>query len=225
MSCLAGRYRLEQTDVDENCEDETPGGGKLGRLSVWLTSGAMRRAIVPWVLLGVLLAACGPVTAVNGAAGPVTTTTSQVPVTTPSVGVPPAPQPATKVSSCPYLKTQDAADDNGQRVGEVKVSSGADGQPHPACFYYTLGIHLQLTIWVYVGDPNVATAIVNQSAPIATSNPETTPAGWRGGSMPLTNGAVYAVAKGGDAVVVTSNQLQTIKCRLVTVQVITNLGL
>jgi hypothetical protein len=186
----------------------------------------MRRAVVPLVVLGVLLAACGPVKQVTGAAAPASTITSHVPVTTPSVAVPPPPQPAApRVTACPYLKTQDAADDNGQRVGLIRLSSGAAGQPHPACFFYTLDIHLQLTIWVYVGDPTVATAIVNQAAPIATSNPESTPAGWRGGSMALSNGAVYAVAKGGDAVVVTSNQLQTIKCRLVTVQVITNLGL
>jgi hypothetical protein len=77
---------------------------------------------------------------------------------------------------------------------------------------------------VYVGSPNVATAIVNQAAPIATSDPENEPAGWSGGSMSLSNGAVYAIAKGGTAVVVTSNQLQTIKCRLVAVQVVAGLG-
>jgi hypothetical protein len=187
----------------------------------------MRRAVVPSVLLGALvgavLAGCGPVKAVQGA--PVVgTTTSHATVSTPSVSVPPAPQPAAAAAACPYINTQDAADDNGQHVGSIKVSSGADGQPHPTCFFYRPDGHLQLTVRVYVGDPNVATAIVNQAAPIATSNPENAPAGWTGGSMALSDGAVYAIAKGGTAIVVTSNQLQTIKCKLVAVQVVAGLG-
>jgi uncharacterized protein YllA (UPF0747 family) len=66
--------------------------------------------------------------------------------------------------------------------------------------------------------------MVNQAAPIATSNPENAPAGWSGGSMALTDGAVYAIVKGAEAIVVTSNQLQTIKCKLVAVQVVAGLG-
>ena len=183
----------------------------------------MRRAVLPLVLLGVVLAGCGPTTTVSGTPV-VSTITSHVTVTSPSVAVPPAPQPAASAASCPYISTQDASDDNGQHVGSIKVSSKADGQPHPTCFFYRPDGHLQLTVRVYVGDPNVATAIVNQAAPIATSNPESSPAGWTGGSMSLSDGAVYAIAKGGTAIVVTSNQLQTIKCRLVAVQVVTGLG-
>lgn len=183
----------------------------------------MRRAVLPLVLLGVVLAGCGPTRTVSGT--PVASTiTSHVTVTAPPVGVPPAPQPAAAAAACPYISTQDAADDNGQHVGSIKVSSNTDGQPHPTCFFYRPDGHLQLTVRVYVGDPNVATAIVNQAAPIATSNPESSPSGWTGGSMSLSDGAVYAVAKSGTAIVVTSNQLQTIKCRLVAVQVVTGLG-
>ncbi len=196
--------------------------GKIGRSTVWLTPGAMRRAVVPLVLLGAVLAACGPTKTVAG--GPVSTITSHVVVTGPSVAVPPAPQPAAGAPSCPYINTQDAADDNGQHIGAVKISSAADGQPHPTCFFYRPDGHLQLTVRVYVGNPNVATALVNQAAPIATSNPENAPTGWAGGSMALRDGAVYAIAKGGDAIVVTSNQLQTIKCKLVAVQVVAGLG-
>lgn len=175
-------------------------------------------------LLGVLLVACGPAKTVSGS--PASTITTHVVVTSPSVAVsvPAAPQPAAGASSCPYIKTQDAADDNGQHVGSIKVSSGADGQPHPTCFFYRPDGHLQLTVRVFVGDPNVATAMVNEAAPIATSNPESAPAGWVGGSMALKDGAVYAIAKGGTAIVVTSNQLQTIKCKLVAVQVVAGLG-
>src|SRR4030081_2503184 len=74
--------------------------GKLGRLSVWWTPGARRRAVLPLLLLGVLLAACGSVT---GTARPVSTITSHVQVTTGSVAVPPAPQPAAAAASCPYI--------------------------------------------------------------------------------------------------------------------------
>lgn len=185
----------------------------------------MRRAALGLGLLGVLLVACGPAKTISGS--PASTITSHVVVTSTSVAavdVPPAPQPAAGAASCPYIKTQDAADDNGQHIGSIKISAGTDGQPHPTCFFYRPDGHLQLTVRVYVGTSNVATAIVNQAAPVSTSNPETAPAGWTGGSMALSNGAVYAIAKGGTAIVVTSNQLQTIKCKLVAVQVVAGLG-
>ena len=198
--------------------------GSVKRTAVWLTFVAMRRALIPLVLLGLVLAGCGPVKTVAGAPVAGTSTSHAAVTTAPSVAVPPAPQPAAGAPACPYIKTQDAADDNGQHVGSIKISSGADGQPHPTCFFYRPDGHLQLTVRVYVGDPNVATAMVNQAVPIATSNPENSPAGWSGGSMALSNGAVYAIAKGGTAIVVTSNQLQTIKCKLVAVQVVAGLG-
>lgn len=185
----------------------------------------MRRAALVLGLLGVLVVGCGPAKTVSGAPAP-TPVTSHVVTTSPSVAVsvPPAPVPAAGAPGCPYIATQDAADDNGQHVGSIKVSSSADGQPHPTCFFYRPDGHLQLTVRVYVGTSNVATAIVDQAAPVATSNPENAPAGWTGGSMALSNGAVYAIAKGGTAIVVTSNQLQTIKCKLVAVQVVAGLG-
>lgn len=184
----------------------------------------MRRAVVvSLALVGALLAACGPVRHVSGAAVPATVAT-HVATSTPQVAVPPAPTPATAAASCPYIQTQDAADDNGQHIGSIKISASGGGQPHPTCFFYRPDGHLQLTTRIYVGDPKVATAIVDQAAPIATSNPETQPAGWSGGSMALSDGAVYAIAKGGTAIVVTSNQLQTIKCKLVAVQVVAGLG-
>lgn len=127
-------------------------------------------------------------------------------------------------ASCPYLKTADAAYDNGQKVGSVKVSSAADGQPHPACFFYRSDGLLLLTVWVHVASRAVATAIVDQAAPIATSNPETQPAGWQGGSVSQAAGAVYAIAKGGTSIVVTSNRPETVNCRLVAEQVVTDLG-
>src|ERR1051326_1819917 len=104
----------------------------LGRSAVWLTPEAMRRAVLPLVLLGVVLVGCGPTTTVTGTPV-VSTITSHVPGSAPAAVVPPAPQPATTVASCPYISTQDAADDNGQHIGPIKVSSKAAGQPHPTC--------------------------------------------------------------------------------------------
>ena len=187
----------------------------------------MRRAaliVAPFALVG-MLAGCGPNGGtIAGAASPVGTTTSHVQVTTPSVAAPPAPRPSVRASSCPFLKTADAAYDNGQKVSSVKVSSAADGQPHPACFFYRSDGLLLLTVWVHVDSPAVATAIVDQAAPIATSNPETQPAGWQGGSVSQSSGAVYAIAKGGTSIVVTSNRPETVNCRLVAEQVVTDLG-
>jgi UPF0176 protein len=176
---------------------------------------------VPFALVG-MLAGCGPNGGtIAGTAAPVGTITSHAQVTTPSVAAPLAPRPAVRASSCPYLKTADASYDNGQKVSSVEVSSAADGQPHPTCFFYRSDGVLLLTVW---DTSAVATAIVDQAAPIATSNPETRPTGWQGGSVSLPSGAVYAIAKGGTSIVVTSNRPETVNCRLVAEQVVTDLG-
>jgi hypothetical protein len=178
----------------------------------------------PTALLGFLLAGCNP-QAVAGTASPVSASTghstaggSAKPVTVPTA-LPPA-----RTAPCPYMDSTEVEDDNGEHVGSVKISSSADGQPHPICFFYRPDGNLQMTIRVYVGSATVATALVNQAAPVASSSPATQPPGWNGGAESTPKGAVYAVAKGGTAIVVTSNQLQTIKCRLVAVATVTRLG-
>jgi UPF0176 protein len=184
----------------------------------------MRRAVLvvaPLALLGVLLAGCAP-NKEAGTATPVSVMTSTIVTAPPSVPVPPAPTPAT-TAECPYIDQQIVADDNGEHVGSVKISSSSDGQPHPTCFFYRPDGHIQLTIRVYVGTADVATSLVNQAAPIATSSPATSPAGWNGGTEPIKDGAIYAVSKGGDAVIVTSNQLQTIKVKRIAVSAIEGL--
>jgi hypothetical protein len=50
------------------------------------------------------------------------------------------------------------------------------------------------------------------------------PGGWSGGSQPTAAGAVFAVSRQGTAVVVTTNQRQTISARRVAEQVISTLG-
>ncbi|WP_344421742.1 DUF2020 domain-containing protein [Amycolatopsis minnesotensis] len=135
--------------------------------------------------------------------------------------VPPDPQPA-KPGPCPYLDNTFVSDANGQRVSKAQVSADA---PHPACFFYALTGKLQLTARVYTGTKEVARALVDKVAPVATSSPATEPPGWQGGYQPTDAGAVYAVAKEGVAVVVTTNQKQTVKARTVVKQVITKLAL
>jgi UPF0176 protein len=178
----------------------------------------------PMALLSFLLAGCSP-QATGGTATPVSTITGHIVVTSPAAAaaVPPALPPA-RTAPCPYLDSTEVQDDNGEHVGSVKISSGADGQPHPTCFFYRPDGNLQMTIRVYVGSPAVATAMVNQAAPVATSSPATQPAGWSGGAESQPKGAVYAISKGGTAIVVTSNQLQTIKCRLVAVATVAGLA-
>ncbi|WP_051116333.1 DUF2020 domain-containing protein [Amycolatopsis nigrescens] len=141
---------------------------------------------------------------------------------------PPDPEPAAP-GPCPYLDDTFVERANGQKVSKVRKSAD---EPHPACFFYALNGKLQLTVRVYVGEAPVAKALVDKVAPVDTSNPADEPAGWQGGYQSTGTdgsadiaGAVYAVAKQGNAVVATTNQEQTVKARTVVKQVITALGL
>jgi hypothetical protein len=178
-------------------------------------------------LLGTL-AACGPSGSAAGPTTPPTTITTHL-----TASLPPAPAaPAVaKTASCPYLTASFVQDANGQHVSSVRISDDAS-QPHPTCFFYRPDGHLQVTVRVYVGDPQVAESIVNQAAPVSTSDPATDPPGWQGGFQSgdyngmnnPTGNAVYAVHKGADAVVVSVNQAQSIKARRIADQAITGLG-
>ncbi|MBC6449233.1 DUF2020 domain-containing protein [Actinokineospora xionganensis] len=139
----------------------------------------------------------------------------------PSAQAPPAPEPVAD-GPCPYLESTAVADANGQRVTKVRISAD---KPHPACFFYRPDGTVQLTVRIYLGEPAIATAIVDEAAPRATSDPARSPQGWEGGSLSGEKGAVYAVAKDKAAVVVTSNQAQTIKARRIVEAVVAELGL
>lgn len=159
---------------------------------------------------------------------PTTSSTPAQPQSTPSSaaeGPPGAPEPVAD-GPCPYLESSFVADANGQHVTKVRISAD---KPHPACFFYRPDGGLQLTVRVYVGDAKTAKALVDEAAPIATSNPATSPAGWKGGLVSQDKGqdksSVYAVAKAGSAVIVTSNQAQSTKSRRVAEQAITSLKL
>ncbi|MFD4196534.1 DUF2020 domain-containing protein [Amycolatopsis thermoflava] len=170
------------------------------------------RRVLPALLAAAALAGCATQQAPEAPPPP------SVPPTT-AVQLPPEPTPA-RAAPCPYLENSVVANANGQRVSKVEVSAD---QPHPTCFFYALSGKLQLTVRVYTGDPAVAEAIVDQAAPVATSNPATDPPGWQGGYAAKPDGAVYAVAKGGTAVVVTTDQQQTVKARTVARQAISRL--
>ncbi|GLZ41328.1 hypothetical protein Acsp05_49520 [Actinokineospora sp. NBRC 105648] len=137
------------------------------------------------------------------------------------VAVPAAPEPVAD-GPCPYLTSSVVAEANGQHVTKVRTSAD---KPQPACFFYRPDGSVQLTVRIYVGEAAVAKALVDEAAPIATSSPASSPSGWKGGSLSGDGKAVYAVAKAGTAVVVTSNQEQTIKARRITETVIKNLKL
>jgi UPF0176 protein len=135
--------------------------------------------------------------------------------------VPAEPVPV-GAGQCPYLASSFVEDANGEKVTKVMVSAD---KPHPACFFYSFGNDKQMTVQVYVGDAGSATALVNKAAPIDTSDKAELPGGWAGGSEATSGGAVYAVSKAGAAVVVTTDQKQTIKAKQVAKQAIAALGL
>lgn len=175
----------------------------------------MRRLVLALATLAVLATGCSqqPAAPAPSAGVPPSTSASPQP--------PPDPQPAGP-GPCPYLETSFVADANGQHVSKVQTSAD---KPHPACFFYALNGKLQLTVQVYAGDAGVAKALVDKAAPLNSSDPATDPAGWQGGYEPTDAGAVYAVAKGGAAVVVSTNQKQTVKARTIAKQTISALGL
>lgn len=193
----------------------------------------MRRAVwlgLPWVAVLGTLAACGPADSASSA--PSATTITHTITASPSLPAAASLAPPAKTADCPYISADDVANDNGQHVTTVKISAADDGQPHPVCYFYRPDGALQVTVRVYVGTPQEAVAIVNAAAPVSTSYPASEPTGWSGGlesgpfpGMNNPSNTVYAVSKGGDAVVVVSNQAQSIKARLITTTVIQNLGL
>jgi len=145
--------------------------------------------------------------------------------TSADAGPPGAPEPVAD-GPCPYLESTFVADANGQHVTKVRISAD---KPHPTCFFYRPDGAVQMTVRVYVGDTKTAKTLVDEAAPIATSNPATSPAGWKGGLLTqdkgTDKGSVYAVAKDGSAVIVKSNQAQSTKSRRVAEKAITSLGL
>jgi UPF0176 protein len=181
----------------------------------------MRRALILLVPLAIAAAACSkPQPAPqSGYTGGSTAPTQ--PATSTVAAPPTSPVPAAD-GKCPYLENSFVADANGQRVGKAKISAD---KPHPACFFYRSDGKIQLTAQVYVGQPEQARALVDQAAPVATSDPAKLSSGWTGGSQSSKTGAVFAVAKEGTAVVISTNQAQTIKAKRIAEKAIEALNL
>jgi len=142
----------------------------------------------------------------------------------PPAVAPPPPQPVAE-GPCRYLPVAAVQAANGQRVAAVRVSETGPGQPHPACFFLAANGTVTLRTWIVVATPEVARATVDAAAPVATSDLVELPGGWSGGSQPTADGAVFAVCRQGTAVVITTNQRQTISARRIAEQVIAALGL
>ncbi|WP_199440614.1 DUF2020 domain-containing protein [Umezawaea beigongshangensis] len=176
--------------------------------------------VLPSLLLLGVVAACGS-TGTEAQSAPQATPRAEQSTSRAPEGPPPAPEPVAD-GPCPYLDTGFVAEKNGQLVPKVRLSAD---EPTPTCFFYASATEVQLTVRVYEGEAAVAKSVVDEAAPIADSNPAKAPAGWEGGSLATGAGAVYAVAKGGSAVVVTSNQKQTVKPKQIAEEAITNLGL
>ena len=146
-----------------------------------------------------------------------------VPASRPAVQPVPAPQPLAE-GPCRYLPAAAVQAANGERVVAVRISDTGPDRPEPACFFYAANGTVQLRTWIIVTTPQVARATVDAAAPVASSDLAELPGGWSGGSQPTANGAVFAVSRQGTAVVVTTNQQQTIGARRIAEQVIAALG-
>lgn len=165
-----------------------------------------------------------PRTAVTSTTAPSTAAPSTSAVTT-TTALPPVPV-AGVAGTCPYLSGDDVAQINGEKTLGVEITAAVAPADPPACFFYTYRDQQQLSTWVFrASSPAQATAAVNRAAPVESTDPANQPTGWIGGSKGGSGGAVYAVAKGPIAVVVTSNQDQSVKARRAAEQIIGRLGL
>ncbi|MDY3127028.1 MAG: DUF2020 domain-containing protein [Corynebacterium sp.] len=150
--------------------------------------------------------------------------------------------------ACPYLDGQWLADTNGQRLVDQSVDHNF---MTPACVFFSYTEEPQAIVMVrHLPTEEDAYAVVDRAAPIDVTSPaETTgsPAelgGWSGGRGVLQPGtysdpefiagmypgttfpgSVYAVSKENTAVVVWTNQEQTVKAEAIAHEAISNLGL
>lgn len=133
--------------------------------------------------------------------------------------------PRTAQQECPYLSAQWVADTNGQRMTGLGIDQRFST---PACVFWSFPEEPQLTVIVReMPTVEEAIAVVDWAAPIDSTEPAEEPEGWSGGRRGgrETSGALYAVQKDTTAVVVFTNQQQSLKAQLVAEEVITNLGL
>lgn len=205
------------------------------RMSVPSRARPASRALVCTAAFAVAssaLTACSPETAEDAAPSPDSShAASASPAPTADSGLPADALPAVSregVTDCPYLDTQFVAETNGQKV----TAAGTDPRfDTPACVYWSYPEEPQLQVIVrHAATPEEARAVVDWAAPIDLTDPAEEPAGWSGGRagggvIPGRSGAVYAVAKDSTAVVVLTNQKESVKAQLIAEKSIANLGL
>lgn len=123
---------------------------------------------------------------------------------------------------CPYLDSQWVADANGQRMTRVAVDHRFST---PACVFWSYPEEPQASVMVReMPSVEEAREVVDHAAPVdATEIAEFED--WTGGRGVLGEEAVFAVQKDTHAVVVRSNQLQTLKPQLIAQEAISRLGL
>ena len=123
---------------------------------------------------------------------------------------------------CPYLDSQWVADTNGQRMTRVAVDHRF---ATPACVFWSYPEEPQASVMVReMPSVEEAREVVDHAAPVdATEIAEFED--WTGGRGVLGEEAVFAVQKDTHAVVVRSNQLQTLKSQLIAQEAISRLGL
>lgn len=131
------------------------------------------------------------------------------------------------MEECPYLDAQFVAETNGQRMVDYGVDERFET---PACVFWSYPDLPQATVLVReMNSFDQAMDVVDFAAPIDSTSPAEFGA-WQGGRGPVTSGpsqggSVYAVAKDSTAVVVWSNQEQSVKTETLAHAVIENLGL
>ena len=184
-----------------------------------------------------LLAGCSPSAEEAAPGEPVDTAGSADPETSgpeitdsglPHDAMPEVPGGRGSQEKCPYLDTDWVSAANGQRTLGVGLDTRFDT---PACVFWSYPEEPHLTVIVRdMPDVESAIAVVDWAAPVDTTEPAEEPAGWSGGRagagmVPGRDGALYAVQKDDRAVVVFSNQDQSLKAERVAEEAITRLGL
>ncbi|MGO4203396.1 DUF2020 domain-containing protein [Rhodococcus sp. TAF43] len=135
--------------------------------------------------------------------------------------VPDVPVPRT-AGDCSVLSVEQVEELNGERVGSVLVDPTVDP---PACVFTDPGGAVVASVWVARTEAETtAVEVVDRAAPISTSSPASEPAGWSGGRFGGPDGAVYAVARGTTAVVVTTAQPQSVRAQRLALAVVETIG-
>ena len=189
-------------------------------------------SVLPVAVLTAALAGCTPAEeSAPPTAAPGTPPAEEAPVTDsglPHDALPEIPGGRGSWEECPYLDTEWVSDTNGQRTLGVGVDRRFDT---PACVFWSYPEEPHLSVIVRdMPDEDAAIAVVDWAAPIDTTEPAEEPEGWSGGRagaglVPDRVGSLYAVQKDDKAVVVFTNQDQSLKAELVAKEVIAALGL